>query len=101
MSPLFESKVQLYVYPYQTASRSARYAGLENIQVPESMEDWVSYLKESGRIIEIEHDKSQDLSVFPDEVVKMIRKNDQKWKQMVPEEVTDTIERGKLFREDG
>jgi hypothetical protein len=90
---LFKFGVEMLVYPSMDSNGGV--ISVENLDVAPQLSHLYRYLVDSGLIIPIRtYDKSQ-LGIFPRDVLAMIQKGDERWKQLVPAEVARLIsERG-------
>ncbi len=98
---LFGRNVKLYVYP-ALGENGAPMRTLENIELesPELMH-LLNYLKDSGKIEQIQCSNEDILHIFSDNVLKMIKDQEEGWESMVPTIVGKMIKDNELFVKEG
>jgi hypothetical protein len=94
-SRLFINDLHIYVYPYRDANGVMQNA--ENFVLPSHIMDLYRYLRSNYKITDIEGYNPDVLHILSDNVLKMIKENDEGWEKMVPEEVSKTIKDNCLF----
>ena len=94
---LFGRNVKLYVYP-ALGKDGQTLRTLDNIdlEAPELMH-LLNYLKDSGKIEQIQCSNTDILNIFSDTVLKMIRDEEDGWEFMVPSIVAKIICENELF----
>jgi hypothetical protein len=95
-SALFSRNVRLYIYPAQKADTGVVYNS-SNFEVPEHLLYLYKYLLANDKIKDISSYNSQNLHIYSDKVLDMIRSGESGWETMVPENVEEAIKSKKLF----
>lgn len=90
----FAKNVQVYVHPHM---ESGRLVTLDSFKPTPPIEHLYRYLRETDAIVPLDPDHDEDLSVFPDDVRKMICDGKSEWEKFVPESVAAAIKRHGLF----
>lgn len=91
---LFTRNIKIYVYP---AIMEGIIVKAENLPVPEGIRFLYQHLLDSNQIVSIEKYEESLLHIFPWEVIELIKNNDEKWHDMVPESFIDLIKQDKMF----
>jgi hypothetical protein len=94
---LFQGAVRLLIYPTKD-SPDGELSTADTIAVPERQKKLYEYLRENGSIEPIEEFDAAQLHITPGEVLRKLQANDPSWREMVPAQVADLIERRGLFR---
>ncbi len=95
MGRLFAQNVKLYVYPY--INKNNELITSNNFNVKKNLIYLYNFLKNEGKIIDIENVKKERLYIQSEDILKCIYSND-KWKKIVPVFISRRIEERKLFR---
>jgi hypothetical protein len=93
---LFRGAVKLYVYPMKNIA-TGELITAETLKVSSQMRYLYAHLLENEFIEPIQEYKAADLTIFPRDVLALIRAGDPKWETMVPQRVVQTIKDRKLF----
>lgn len=94
---LFGRNVKLYVYP-ALGTTSSELRTLDNIELEDpSLYYLLSYLKDNGKIEQIQCSNQDILHIYSDHVVKMIKDHEEGWEAMVPSIVAKMIKDNQLF----
>ncbi len=93
---LFRGAVKLYVYPMKNIA-TGELITAETLKVNSQLRYLYAHLLENEFIEPIQEYKAADLTIFPRDVLALIRAGDPKWETMVPQRVVQTIKDRKLF----
>lgn len=93
---LFERNVKLMVYPSTTSHGDQLYT-TENFEVNKRLYHLFQYLIDTGKIVDIKDVNSSLLTIFSDDVLEMIKNQDERWCDLVPNKVSKAIKRLGLF----
>jgi len=94
---LFKNNLKVYLYPIILEDGTiinSKNLQLENQEIQPIYEYFVS----RKQIIDIENYELKNLKIFSHHVLEKIRSNNPEWKEMVPEEVAEIIEKQNLFK---
>lgn len=86
---LFKFGVELLVYP--ALDEKCGVITVENFEVAPQLRHLYRYLVDSRLVIPIRNYDRSQLGIFPRDVLAMIQKGDERWKQLVPAEVARLI----------
>jgi len=95
MGRLFAQNVKLYVYPY--INHNKELITSSNFVVKKNLTHLYNFLKQEGKILDIENVKKERLYIQSEDILKCIYYGDDKWKKMVPVFIAKRIEERKLF----
>jgi hypothetical protein len=95
-STLFSKNVKLYIYPARDP-HTFELLNSSNFRLPENLVHLYQYLLANNKIQDITNAELKHLSIFSDDVIKMIKAGQSGWEKMVPEVVAEAIIRKKLF----
>lgn len=93
---LFGNNVKLYVYPARD-SQTAEIITLENMILPDHLKNLFLYLKDNGKLVDLENINEEVLDIISDNVLDMIRRAEDGWEDYVPWLVADAIKAHCLF----
>ena len=94
---LFGRNVKVYVYPALGEEEGA-IRTLDNIELEsDDLYHLINYLKQVEKIEDIQCSNRDILHIFSDQVVQMIKDNDEGWEFMVPSIVAKRIKENQLF----
>lgn len=94
---LFGRNVKLYVYPAMSED-GEMLRTLENVQLEHpALYHLLNYLRDSGKIEEIQCSNQDILHIFSDKVINMIKEQQEGWEFMVPSIVAKMIKENELF----
>lgn len=93
---LFKRSVKMYVYPGRDPN-SREIHSVESARLPSPWEHLRALLLEIHRLEPIRSYNESYLTIFPQDVLARIERNDPGWKEMVPPTVAEMIKAKKLF----
>lgn len=93
---LFKRTVRMYVYPGRDP-RSGRVYTVENAPLPSPWEHLRVLLLEIRRLEPIHRYNESYLTIFPQDILAKIERNDSTWEEMVPRTVAEMIKAKGLF----
>jgi hypothetical protein len=88
--------VKFYLYPYKDPSSGVLQTS-KNVKIHPRVKPLYDYLTFNKRIIDMENYDESVLGIFSKEVLKMIRRGEPGWEEMVPTYVDIIIKKNKLF----
>ncbi len=92
---LFKNEHKLYVYPYLNAEKSIVTA--QTLGIKPELGKLYGYLLERGFIQQMDNYRPEYLSIFSRDVLGKIKIGDDSWKTMVPENVSEMIQKRGFF----
>ena len=95
MGELFSKNIRIYAYPAFGENGEIITAG--TMPVPEGIKFLYKYLLDSQHIVEVKDYDESLLNIFGWKVKELIKKGDDAWKQLVPVEVAQLIEKNGLY----
>ncbi len=95
-SRLFDNDVSIYIYPYKSAELCQ---SLKTFFPEEKVRGLVDFLKANGHLFDLTNCDEIEESVLSSHVRTLLKKNDKKWKDLVPANVKELIEKHNLFRD--
>jgi hypothetical protein len=93
---LFGRNVKMYVYPSEAGKIEESYT-CKTLKVDDHLRPLLDYLLANGKIEDIENANHEMLSIYSDEVLKMIQTNQEGWEQYVHHRVAKIIKDHCLF----
>jgi len=93
---LFSQNIRVYVYP-AIDEESGQVLTADNLPVPEGIRFLYKYLLDSRQIVPVHTFNSENLSIFPQTVLREIRENNPAWEAHVPRELVKMIREKKFF----
>jgi hypothetical protein len=93
-SRLFDNDVSIYIYPYKTKEACQ---SLDTFFPDKKITLLVEHLKSNGHLADLSNCDEIEESVLSSHVRSLLEKNDERWKELVPETVKNLIENEKLF----
>ena len=94
---LFDHDTVLIVYPMRCPKRPNEVITTENFQVSESLKYFYYYLVANNKILSVEKYNDANLHIWPEDVLKQIKKGGGDWENYIPEPVVKEIINKKLF----
>ena len=91
---LFSKDLKIFLYPYLKEEETIN---SKNIKVHPRLKALYNYLTFNNRIIDINSYNPKYLNIFSTEVLKMLKKGEGEWEDMVPTYVDNIIKEKKLF----
>ena len=92
---ILDRDTKLYVYPYR--ENDGQLVDCNHFDCPKRLTHFYRYLLENGYIHAITNHNPDCLSIWSQEVLRMIQKGEQGWEEMVPKLVVETVKGNKLF----
>jgi hypothetical protein len=93
---LFKNDTKLYVYPSLDGARE-KLVTAGNFEPTPELVRLYGHLLDRGCIVELDEFDRELLSIFSNDVLRMIRSGDSNWEHAVPAEVIDVIKKGSFF----
>lgn len=93
---LFKNGLKLYVYPYLDPA-TEKLSTVENLEVAPELSKLYGHLVDRGCILQLNNYDPACLKIFSREVLDLIKDGDNRWEQMVPAEIAETIKRRCFF----
>ncbi len=93
---LFKNDLKLYIYPLLNQA-NGELMTVESLQVAPEIRKLYEYLREKGRIEQLEASNPDHLKTFSREVLKQIQSGDMQWLDHVPPQVAELIQKHSLF----
>ncbi|WKN41389.1 TonB-dependent receptor [Tunicatimonas pelagia] len=93
---LFKRNIRLYVYPACHAETQELLC-IDDLKLPGQLTKLYQYLCETSRIVDVQPTSKDNLSIYSDDVLAMIRSGQTGWEKMVPPEVSEAIKTKELF----
>ncbi|MGD1891064.1 MAG: TonB-dependent receptor [Cyclobacteriaceae bacterium] len=93
---LFKNNVRLYVYP-SSHPETQKLVCIDDLEFPGYLKKLYQYLCESGKIVDVKPTNKDNLAIYSDDVLSMIRSGQTGWERMVPPEVSEAIKSKSLF----
>ena len=93
---LFKNNLKLFVYP-SLNKQTGTVQSLESLPDLGPLQKLFGYLLDRGSFIGLSPEDVSLLSIYPRDVLEAIANHDPKWKDMVPAETIETIEKKNLF----
>lgn len=92
----FGGNVKIFVYPSQIPMSDELYS-TRNFEVDEEFKGLLKYFVDNNMIVDIEDANVNNLHIYSDNVLAMIRNGTPGWEEMVPKKVAGAITKNKLF----
>ncbi len=93
---LFYRDLKVYMYPFKD-QETGEIIDSENIKIHPRTVELYNFFKHNGKLVNIENYKPEYLDIFSRTVLKMIKKGEDGWREMLPEGVSEIIEAKRLF----
>lgn len=93
---LFSQNVKLYIYPTRDKD-SGDIHFINDFKLANNLVDLFKYLLANDKLEDIKGAHTEYLHIYSDNVIKMIKANEDGWQTMVPAEVREAIENKNLF----
>jgi hypothetical protein len=93
---LFTRDIKLYLYPYMDPS-TGEIQNSKNIKIHSRVKPLYDYLLFNKRIVDLKDFDESVLGIFSKDALKMIRRGESGWEEMVPTYVDIIIKKNKLF----
>lgn len=92
---LFSQNIRVYVYPaYQD---DGQIATADTLQVPDGIKFLYQYLLDSKQVVAVSEFNKENLSIYPQDVLKEIKDNKEGWESKVPSSLAKLIKSQNLF----
>ena len=95
-SRLFGTNTQLLVYPSIERGASDLLT-VDNYEPPEYLKSLYDYFTTNKKIVNIEEYKEENLHIISDDILEMIKKNEEGWEKYVPHKVSTLIKQNYMF----
>lgn len=95
MSRMFTKQVKLYVYPM--LGENGETLTLDDYQCSPSVKLLFDYLRQNGKMADLEDYNPDVLGIFADDVLKMLREGNPDWEKFVPVYVANIIKEKRIF----
>jgi len=93
---LFKNDLRFYVCPMHD-SETGKLQGVSDLEVDSHLQHLYRYLLDNGFVRSLDLVKSEHLEIYSHEVLEMIRKNEQEWRNQVPDNIAEVISDKRLF----
>ena len=93
---LFYRDLKVYRYPYKDEEKK-EFITSENLKVHPRMKELYKFFKNNGKLIDISDFDQEIFHIFSRKVLKMISEGEEGWQEMLPEGVSETIVKKRLF----
>ena len=93
---LFKNNVKMFVYPTLIEEKDELLSS-ENLVLNDEAKSIHQYLVKTGKIINIHNFDKNILYIFPRKVIELIKQENKKWEEMVPDFVAKTIKEKYMF----
>ena len=93
---LFTRKLKVYVYP-ALQEGSAEVMNAKNIPIPEGITFLYKHLVDNNQIVDIKSFAPKALEVFSEDVLEMLKSDQEGWDKLVPKKAANTIRELSLF----
>ena len=93
---LFFKDLKIYLYPL-VDEKTGEVINSENLKVHPRMKELYKFFKYNGKVIDIENYDPDILNIFSRKVLKMITDGDEGWEKMLPEGISELIQKHRLF----
>ena len=92
---LFDRETLLFVYPMRSQNDRDRIVNVESFPVPEPLKYFYYHLRANNMIITVERYNDANMHIWPEDILKQIKKGRGEWETSVPELVAaEIISRG-------
>jgi len=93
---MFNRDIKVYVYPYKP-DKSSVLKSSKNLSIQPRIKPLYEFFIFNKRIIDLKGYNTEFLNIFSAKVLRMIKKDEQGWEQMVPTYVDNIIKENNLF----
>ncbi len=93
---LFFKDLKIYLYPL-VDEKTGEVINSENLKVHPRMKELYKFFKYNGKVVDIENYDPTILNIFSRKVLKMITDGEQGWEKMLPEGISELIQKDRLF----
>lgn len=93
---LFSRDLKIYIYPSKDTN-TGEVINSENVKIHPRTVQLYNFFKQNGKLINIENFEPNNLEIFSRAILKMIKKGEEGWQQMLPPGIAETIENKRLF----
>ena len=94
---LFGRNVKFYVYP-TLKQGSNDMIGLDDFKLPKHQKSLLQYLVDNNKLEAVRNVEAENLHIISDNVLDMIRQQEDGWESMVPHKVASEIKKKGLFK---
>lgn len=96
-SQLFSKNIKMYIYPANHKDNPKELYSCRNFELQEHLVDLYNYLLANDKLENIRNFDREILHILSDDVIKLIKAQQEGWESMVPESVAKTIKERQLF----
>lgn len=96
LGKLFQRDLKVYMYPYKDEKNNTFING-ENLKVNPRLKELYKYFKENNTLVDIKDFNPEILNIFSKTVLKMIKKGEKGWQEMLPSGIAEIIKSKRLF----
>tara|TARA_B110000090_G_C13400854_1_gene453502 strand:- start:7432 stop:8877 length:1446 start_codon:yes stop_codon:yes gene_type:complete len=93
---LFFKDLKIYLYPL-VDEKTGEVINSGNLKVHPRMKELYKFFKYNGKVVDIENYDPTILNIFSRKVLKMITHGEQGWEKMLPEGISELIQKDRLF----
>lgn len=93
---LFKNDLRFYVCPMHD-SETGELQGVSDLEVDSHLQHLYRYLLDNGFVRSLDLVRSEHLEIYSHEVLEMIRKDEQEWRNQVPDNIAEVISDKRLF----
>ncbi|HHL53184.1 MAG TPA: TonB-dependent receptor [Flammeovirgaceae bacterium] len=94
---LFGRNVKLYIYPTLKPGTDDEIIGLDDFELPDRQKSLLQYLIDNDKLAAVRNVEPKNLHIISDNVLEMIRNQENGWEKMVPHKVATLIKEKGLF----
>jgi hypothetical protein len=84
------------MYPYRDEEKQV-FITSENLKVHPRKKELYKFFKNNGKLVDISDFDQEIFHIFSRKVLKMIAKGEKGWQEMLPEGISETIVKKRLF----
>ena len=93
---LFGGNMKMYVYPSKRKNEDGLYT-LDSLKLSKKLKPLLSYLRINDKITQIDDANIENLDIISDNVLEMIKNDENGWEKYVPKKVASAIKENFLF----
>ena len=93
---LFHKDLKVYLYPLKD-KETGKVINSDNVKVHPRLKEMYKYFKFNGKFVDIEEFDPSYLEIFSRNILKMIKKGESGWEELLPEGIAEIIKEDKLF----
>ncbi len=96
MGRMFPDNTRFYIYP-ALARETGKILLVDDVELEPDVKHIFDYLVDNRKIRNLRQAKTKWLHITPNEVLRLMQSNDNRWETMVPKYVSKTIKEKKIF----